>query len=150
MAFLISGAAILSWSGTPALGNVLGPMAIVGACIFWGFDNNLTRKVSLADPLQVVELKGLIAGPVNLAVGLSLGGSLPALTAVAISGLVGFVGYGMSLALFILALRELGTARTAAYFSTAPFLGSVLAIMALAEPLTWQLAVAGVLMAIGV
>jgi drug/metabolite transporter (DMT)-like permease len=150
MAFLVAGATILAWTGTPTLGNVLGPLAIVGACISWGLDNNLTRKVSLADPLQIVQLKGLIAGPVNLVLGLSLGASLPSLSAMAISGIVGFISYGLSLALFVLALRELGTARTGAYFSTAPFIGSAAAVIVLSEPMTAQLAVAGVLMAIGV
>ena len=69
MACLVAGAIVLSWSGQPTLSGLLGPLAIVGACIAWGLDNNLTRKVSLADPLQIVELKGLIAGPVNLALG---------------------------------------------------------------------------------
>lgn len=150
MGFLIAGAALLAWSGSPTLDSIVGPLAIFGACIFWGLDNNLTRKVSLADPLQIVELKGLIAGPVNLVLGLSLGASFPEITAVAIAGIVGFVGYGLSLALFVLALRELGTARTGAYFSTAPFIGSVAAVIALGEPITTQLAIAGVLMAFGV
>jgi drug/metabolite transporter (DMT)-like permease len=88
-----------------------------------GLDNNLTRKVSLADPLQIVELKGLIAGPVNLALGLAAGGHLPGLWVAVTAGLVGFLGYGVSLVLFVYALRHLGTARTGAYFSTAPFLG---------------------------
>ena len=74
MGCLLMGAIVLSWSGTPTLANFIGPIAIVGACIAWGFDNNFTRKVSLADPLQVVELKGLIAGPVNLALGVLAGG----------------------------------------------------------------------------
>ena len=67
MACLIAGAVVLTWSRQPSLASVAGPMAIVGACIAWGLDNNLTRKVSLSDPLQIVELKGLIAGPVNFA-----------------------------------------------------------------------------------
>ena len=106
------------------MSGLLGPLAIVGACIAWGLDNNLTRKVSLADPLQIVELKGLIAGPVNLALGL-LGRrhALPGCPRQSPSGAVGFLGYGVSLALFVVALRNLGTARTGAYFSTAPFLG---------------------------
>jgi hypothetical protein len=116
----------------------------------WGLDNNLTRKVSLADPLQVVQLKGLIAGPFNLVLGLALGATLPTLSAVLIAGVVGFFGYGVSLALFVVALRHLGTARTGAYFSTAPFIGSVAAIFALGEPITVQLAVAGAFMAVGV
>ena len=125
-------------------------MAIIGACIAWGLDNNLTRKISLADPLQIVELKGLIAGPVNLALGLWAGGSFPAVSPLLIGGLVGFLGYGVSLALFIRALRELGTARTGAYFSTAPFIGALAAVLFLREPVSVQLVVAGLLMGLGV
>ena len=150
MCCLVVGAAVLSWSGTPTMDNLVGPLAIVGACLAWGLDNNLTRKVSLADPLQIVQLKGLIAGPFNLVLGLALGAALPAVSAVLIAGVVGFFGYGVSLALFVVALRHLGTARTGAYFSTAPFLGSVAAIVVLGEPITAQLAIASVFMTIGV
>lgn len=116
----------------------------------WGLDNNLTRKVSLANPLQIVELKGLIAGPANLVLGLIAGGQLPAPSVTALAGLVGFVGYGVSLALFVYALRHLGTARTGDYFSTKPFLGAIAALVLLREPLTVQLLAAGLVMAIGV
>lgn len=150
MASLVGGAIVLSWTGQPKLSGILGPLAIAGACLAWGLDNNLTRKVSLADPLQIVELKGLIAGPVNLAIGWWVGGSLPPLSPLLIAGLVGFLGYGVSLALFVFALRDLGTARTAAYFSTAPFLGTVAAILVLHEPVTAQLLAAGLLMGLGV
>jgi len=150
MLCLMAGAAVLSWSGTPTLDTVAGPIAIVGACLAWGLDNNLTRKVSLADPLHIVELKGLMAGPFNLLLGLLIGASLPSFSAIIAAGVVGFLGYGVSLALFVVALRHLGTARTGAYFSTAPFLGSIVAVIVLGEPLTAQLAGAGVLMAIGV
>ncbi len=150
MALLVAGALVLAWTGTPRLQDYIGPLAIIGACIAWGLDNNLTRKVSLADPLQIVELKGLIAGPVNLAIGLASGASLPALPSALAAGSVGFLGYGVSLALFVLALRHLGTARTGAYFSTAPFLGTLAAILFLSEPLTLQLVAAGALMAAGV
>lgn len=150
MACLVAGAVVLSWTGRPELSALVGPLAIVGACVAWGLDNNLTRKVSLADPLQIVELKGLIAGPVNLALGLAAGGHLPGLWLAATAGLVGFLGYGVSLVLFVYALRHLGTARTGAYFSTAPFLGAIAALALLREPLTVQLIAAGLLMAIGV
>ena len=150
MACIVGGALVLSWSGQPQLSGVLGPLAIVGACVAWGLDNNLTRKVSLADPLQIVELKGLIAGPVNLALGLLAGGHMPGLAAAVLAALVGFLGYGVSLVLFVHALRHLGTARTGAYFSTAPFLGAIAALALLREPLTSQLLVAGLLMAVGV
>jgi drug/metabolite transporter (DMT)-like permease len=150
MACLAAGAIALSWSGQPSLSALLGPIAIVGACIAWGLDNNLTRKVSLADPLQIVEIKGLIAGPVNLVLGLIAGGQIPGMTASLLAGLVGFLGYGVSLVLFVFALRHLGTARTGAYFSTAPFLGAIAALAFLQEPFTGQLALAGVLMGLGV
>jgi drug/metabolite transporter (DMT)-like permease len=150
MLCLVAGAAVVSWSGVPTAATVLGPLAIAGACLAWGLDNNLTRKVSLADPLQIVELKGLVAGPFNLVLGLSIGAALPAISGIMVAGCVGFLGYGVSLALFIVALRHLGTARTAAYFATAPFIGSAAAVVALGEPITAQLAAAGVLMAVGV
>ena len=101
MTCLVMGAAILSWSGQPSLSALVGPLTILGACLAWGLDNNLTRKMSLADPLQIVEVKGLIAGPVNLALGLWAGGTLPPLSPLIIAGIVGFLGYGLSLALFI-------------------------------------------------
>ncbi len=150
MLALVAGALALSWTGQPTFENAIGPLAIVGACAAWGLDNNLTRKVSLADPLQIVEMKGLIAGPCNIAIGLWAGGQIPGAATAVAAGLVGFLGYGVSLALFVLALRDLGTARTSAYFSTAPFLGALVAIAALGEPLTVQFAVAGALMAAGV
>ena len=124
-------------------------MAIIGACVAWGLDNNLTRKVSLADPLQIVELKGLIAGPVNLDLGTMGRRRVPRLSPLLIAGLVGFLGYGVSLALFIRALRDLGTARTGAYFSTAPFIGALVAVLFLREPVSVQLVVAGLLMGVG-
>jgi drug/metabolite transporter (DMT)-like permease len=150
MGSIAAGAVVLSWSGEPQLAGLLGPLAIVGACTAWGLDNNLTRKISLADPLQIVELKGLVAGPVNLALGVLAGGQLPGVATALAAGAVGFLGYGVSLVLFIHALRHLGTARTGAYLSTAPFLGAVAALVLLQEPLTIQLLGAGVLMGFGV
>jgi drug/metabolite transporter (DMT)-like permease len=150
MACIVVGAMVLSWSGQPTLSSVLGPLAIIGACVAWGVDNNLTRKVSLSDPLDIVELKGLIAGPVSLILGLVAGGSIPSISVVILAGLVGFIGYGVSLALFVWALRHLGSARTGAYFSTAPFLGALASVVVLREPVTGQLIVAGVLMGAGV
>jgi drug/metabolite transporter (DMT)-like permease len=150
MACLVAGALVLSWTGAPTLSTLLGPLAIVGACVAWGLDNNLTRKVSLADPLQIVELKGLTAGPFNVLLACWMGGTLPQAGPIALAGLAGMLGYGASLALFVLALRDLGTARTGAYFSTAPFFGAAVAVVALGEPMTAQLLVAAALMAIGV
>jgi drug/metabolite transporter (DMT)-like permease len=146
---LVVGAIVVSWSGTPTLHTVLGPLAIIGACIVWGLDNNLTRKISFADPLQIVALKGLVAGPVNLLLGLSAGGTLPGPFPALIGAIVGFFSYGVSLVLFVMALRHLGTARTGAYFSMAPFFGAVVAVV-MGEPISGQLIIAGAFMAAGV
>jgi drug/metabolite transporter (DMT)-like permease len=150
MVCLVAGALVLSWSGSLGPDTLIGPLAIIGACIAWGLDNNLTRKVSLADPLQIVALKGLTAGPFTLALGLFGGGTLPALLPGLVAAIVGFLCYGVSLALYVHALRHLGTARTSAYFSTAPFFGAAVAVLALGEPVTPQLIIAGPLIALGV
>ena len=145
---ILAGALLLSWRGGPA-GASIGSLAIAGACLAWGIDNNLTRKLSAADPVQIALIKGLVAGSVNLVLALALGGRLPPLPGLAGSALVGFLGYGVSLVLFVLALRHLGAARTGAYFSTAPFLGAILSVCMFGEPVTWRLIVAGALMGIG-
>ncbi len=145
---ILAGAIALSWQGGPA-GIEIGAIAIIAACVAWGIDNNVTRKLSSADPKQIAMIKGLAAGTVNLVLALSQGEELPALTAIAAAGIVGFLGYGVSLVLFVLALRHLGSARTGAYFSTAPFMGAVLALEVLGEPVTWQLVFAAILMGIG-
>ncbi|HEX6634214.1 MAG TPA: DMT family transporter [Usitatibacter sp.] len=104
----------------------------------------------LADAAQVAMWKGLAAGATNLALALALGSRLPAPPVVALAGLLGFVSYGASLVLFVRALRDLGTARTGAYFSTAPFAGAIISVLWLGEPVTAALAAAAALMAAGV
>jgi drug/metabolite transporter (DMT)-like permease len=146
---IVAGAVWLSWQGG-SLRAGTGALAIAGACLAWGIDNNLTRKLSAADPVQITLIKGLIAGGVNLAIALLRGARVPGIAAIGAAGLVGLIGYGASLVMFVLALRQLGAARTGAYFSTAPFIGAVLSVLLLAEPVTLRLIGAGVLMAIGV
>jgi len=109
----------------------------------------LTRRLSAADPVQIAMIKGLAAGAANLALASIAGAQLPSGAAIGGAALIGFFGYGISLVMFVVGLRHLGAARTAAYFSTAPFIGAVLAIAMLGEPVTGRLAVAGMLMAIG-
>jgi len=150
MAAIVAGAAILSWSGTLQVSSPWPPLAILGACLCWGIDNNLTRKVSLSDPFQIAAIKGLVAGATNVTLALSMGMTIPSLDIIATSILVGFLGYGVSLALFVMALRELGAARAGAYFSTAPFVGAILAVPLLGDPVSLPLLFAGGLMAIGV
>ena len=123
-------------------------MGIVAACLLWALDNNFTRKIAGADPVHIAAIKGIMAGATNLAVGLGAGGTLPGVPTLAAAAALGFASYGVSLVLFIYALRHLGAARTAAHFSTAPFIGAALAVPLLGEPVTSALAAAGALMAI--
>ena len=144
---ILAGAVLLSWQGHASF--QWGAALIAGACLCWGLDNNLTRKLSSADPVQIAMLKGLVAGSVNLALALASGAALPPAGTVLAAGVVGFLGYGVSLALFVSSLRHLGTARTGAYFSLAPFVGAVLAVLMLGEPVSATLIGAGALMALG-
>jgi drug/metabolite transporter (DMT)-like permease len=140
MLLIVAAGAMLSWDQATVHGIPLGALAIVGACLCWGIDNNLTRKVSASDAVQIACVKGLIAGTVNLVIAGALGIHLPAPTIVFGAAVLGFCGYGLSLVMFVLALRHLGTARTGAYFSAAPFVGAVISMMLLAEqpgPLFW-------------
>jgi len=149
MAAIVAGAAILSWPDDLRLAGAWPALAVLGACLAWGIDNNLTRKVALTDATWIASIKGLAAGTVNLALAIALGSKLPRLPDVASAMMLGLFAYGVSLALFVVALRHLGTARTGAYFSVAPFLGAVLALL-LGDAVTPQLVAAGALMAFGV
>jgi threonine/homoserine efflux transporter RhtA len=147
---LLVGGGILSFSGNQFGGDALGMVAIAGACVGWAIDNNLTKYVGSLDATVLAALKGVIAGIVNVTLALSLGQQLPSAAVIGSSLAIGFVGYGLSLVLFILSLRKIGAARTSAYFSTAPFAGAAIAIILLHEPITWVLGISGILMAIGV
>lgn len=149
MVAIVAGALVLSWPGEARFAGLWPALAVIGACLAWGIDNNLTRKVSLTDATWIAAVKGLVAGVVNLLLAIMLGASLPSWSSVGGAMVVGFLAYGVSLALFVISLRHLGTARTGAYFSVAPFFGAVLAI-ALGEPVTVPLLIAGALMAIGI
>jgi drug/metabolite transporter (DMT)-like permease len=146
---ILAGAVLLAWEG----GGVAldrGALLVAGACLAWGIDNNLTRKLSAADPAEIAMIKGFAAGGVNFA--LAWGWRQvepPPVETWLEAGLVGLFGYGISVALFVAALRHLGVARASAYFSLAPFIGAVLALVVLDEPLTLRLAAAGALMALG-
>jgi drug/metabolite transporter (DMT)-like permease len=145
---ILAGAVLLSWQGK-TLSFDTGALLVAGACLAWGLDNNFTRKISAADPVSIAMLKGLVAGVVNIALALAAGFHMPPLHLSIAAGFIGIFGIGVSLVLFILALRHLGTARTGAYYSTAPFIGAILAVVFLGEPLTVTLVAAALLMAIG-
>jgi drug/metabolite transporter (DMT)-like permease len=149
MALIVAGGMVLSTGPALRAGGMAGPTAITGACLAWAVDNNLTRKVAINDAMTIACIKGLIAGAVCVGLALQFGAHRPSGGLLLRAGLLGFVSYGLSLTLFVVALRRLGTARTGAYFSVAPFVGAVLAV-ALGAPLTGSLGVAGLFMAAGV
>jgi drug/metabolite transporter (DMT)-like permease len=133
MLLIVAAGALASLQGSAGGGFTAGALYIAAACLAWAIDNNLTRKVSAGDPATIAAIKGIVAGTVNVGIALALGAGLPSIAQAAAAGLIGFVGYGLSLALFVIALRELGAARTGAYFSVAPFAGALLAVAALGE-----------------
>lgn len=149
MLSILAGAVALSWPGEGKLAEFWPSLAVLGACLAWGIDNNLTRKVALNDAAWIASVKGWVAGSVNLLLALWLGASLPAWDRVGGALTVGFLAYGVSLTLFVIGLRHLGSARTGAYFSVAPFFGAVIAV-SMGETITPLLIAAGILMAIGI
>jgi drug/metabolite transporter (DMT)-like permease len=151
MVTIVAGGVVLSWPiGDAGQSSWLGPLAVAAACLCWAIDNNLTRKVSASDALFIASSKGMIAGVVNTALAFYLGASLPLAATVISAMAVGLFGYGLSLVLFVLALRGLGAARTGAYFSTAPFIGAAVALALLDESTSPTFWLAAALMGVGV
>ena len=149
MVAIVAGGILLSWEPGGATFST-GALFIGGACLCWAIDNNLTRKVSTNDAMLVAGLKGLVAGTCNTALALAGGATWPGLPTVGASLLVGFFGYGLSLTLFVVGLRVLGTARTGAYFSVAPLFGVIISLSiwpSVPGPLFWLAAAS---MALGV
>ena len=150
MIAITAGCAVLSWSDEGPFFISWGSLAVIAACLSWGIDNNLTRQVSEGDPVEIAAAKGIIAGTVNTAIALVNGAGAPGPFTLLASAWVGLLGYGVSLMFFVLSLRNLGTARTGAYFSLAPFVGALLAILILGEGVTPNFLAGAVLMGIGV
>ena len=147
---IVAGGLLLVWAPGKQGDAWFGLVLIAVACLCWAIDNNLTRRVSASDAVLIAGLKGLVAGAINLGLALLVGQTLPPLGVMSLALVVGFLGYGVSLVLFVLALRHLGTARAAAYFSVAPFFGALLALLLQGDAVTPQLITAGLLMAAGV
>lgn len=151
MLAIVAGGVALGWqTGSSAQSSTIGPVLVSFACLCWAIDNNLTRKVSASDALFVAGIKGVVAGTVNTMLAFSMGAALPSLATLSSTMCVGLVGYGISLVLFVLALRGLGTARTGAYFSTAPFIGATLALFVFSETTSPAFWIAAALMGLGV
>ena len=151
MALIVAGGIVLAWPQVGDAGaSAGGATLIAAACLCWALDNNLTRQASGTDALFIAGIKGLIAGTTNVVLAMALGASLPLPSLLAFAMAVGLLGYGASLVLFVLALRGLGSARCSAYFSTAPFLGAAIAVVAFHEPTSAGFWVTAALMAAGV
>jgi drug/metabolite transporter (DMT)-like permease len=150
MVAIVAGGVALSWEGRVSWGGLSGPLAVAGACLCWGIDNNLTQKVSASDPVQIAMLKGIVAGTVNTSIAILLGARWPSVSGISGALFLGFLSYGVSLVFFVMALRDLGTARTGAYFSIAPFVGAVLSLVIFREYPTPLLLAAAMLMGAGI
>lgn len=150
MAAILGGGALLGWPEGAVGSGVVGPVLIGAACLAWAVDNNLTQRIAGADPLQTAAIKGLVAGSINIAIAAAIGATAPPGPALIAALGLGLAGYGASLVCYLKALRVLGTARTGAYFSVAPFVGAALAAILWHEAPTPLLALAALLMCVGV
>jgi drug/metabolite transporter (DMT)-like permease len=132
-----------NWGFSPAA------LGIIAACILWGLDNNFTRNISAKDPLMIVTIKGLGAGCFSLGLASLLGQKFPDINVVIAAMVLGSLSYGLSIVLFIHALRSLGSARTSALFGTAPLVGMILSFILFREFPGWLFLVALLLMVAG-
>jgi len=147
---IVAGGAALSSGLAGAGGRLAGVAAVAGACAAWALDNNLSQRLSLRDPVAVARVKSLAAGAVNVTLALALGERIPRGPTLAAMLATGFLGYGVSILLHLLAMRQLGAARQAAYFATAPFMGALASVPILGERLGAAELGAGAVMAVGV
>lgn len=152
MVLIVLGCLTLSLNSGVSAGTdtLLGFSLISLACLSWGIDNNVTRSISHLDPVLIASFKGLIAGSANLFLGYLIGERLSWNIQILQVGILGFLGIGISLVAFIISLGSIGTARTGAIFSTAPFIGSLLSIIFLKESLSVPFAIALMLMSGGI
>ena len=119
---------ILSIDDMSGLDFSAGSLLVLAACLCWGLENNCTRMLSSKDPVEIVVIKGLFSGAGSLAIAVCAGESFPAVLHMFLALLLGFVAYGLSIVFYIYAQRELGAARTSAYYAVAPFIGVALSL----------------------
>ena len=141
---------IISWDPTQSKFSVLGPLLIVLAAFCWGIDNNLTRQISEKNPVQITWIKGLVAGSISLVLALILGNKISFSINILYALILGAFSYGISLVLFIQALKGLGSSRTGAFFSMGPFIGALISLLIFRNQSQWLMVPAFVFMALGV
>ncbi len=147
---IILSSMFLSWTNYLEVGVSWGALAVIGACLCWGIDNNLTRQIAERDSLQVATIRSCISGVVSVGIALLMGEAQPTVKAITTVGILGFFTHGLSLLCFVLALRNIGASRTGAYFSLAPFIGALGSIMFLGEQPPPYLLITLALMMLGV
>jgi drug/metabolite transporter (DMT)-like permease len=151
MASVVVACVVLAWPrAVDGSTSITGAALIALACLGWAIDNNFTRRISGNDATTIAAAKGLVGGAANIALAIATGAARPLPVAAIESAVVGFFGYGLSLVLFVVALRDLGAARASAYFGIAPFVGVVVAFIVLAEAPDSRFWIALPLMALGV
>lgn len=126
-----------------------GSLLVLGATICWGLENNCTRQIADRDPMEIVTIKGFGSGLGALAIALAIGESLPDWRHLAVILLLGYVAYGLSIYCYTYAQRAIGAARTSTYYALAPFIGALLSILLLGEPVTLVFTAASLIMAVG-
>ncbi|MBK1812243.1 DMT family transporter [Clostridium sp. YIM B02505] len=124
---------ILSWDFKNQWGVSIGSLGVVLACFCWGIDNNFTRNISAKNPFTIVTMKGIVAGSFSLVLAKLLNNRIPEFRLVIIAMIIGFFCYGVSIVLFVFAMRHIGSTRTSALFGTAPFIGSILSFILLGD-----------------
>ena len=124
---------ILSFEDASSLDFSLGSVFVLLACVCWGFENNCTRAMSAGDPLEIVVIKGFGSGFGSLVIALVIGESFPPLRTVVLALILGFIAYGLSIFFYVHAQRNLGAARTSAYYAIAPFIGVFLSLIIFRE-----------------
>ena len=140
---------LLSFEGTGSFHFSYGSLFVLLATACWGLENNCTRKISSKSTYEIVVLKGIFSGGGAFIIALLLGEKQPEMKYILLAMLLGFVAYGLSIFLYIRAQRDLGAAKTSAYYAVAPFVGAFLSLVLLGEKLTRVYFVALVVMIAG-
>ena len=128
-----------------------GAFFVILACFCWALDNNFARKISASDPIEITAFKGVIAGAVNMIIGYfySAETQLPNLAQIAKISVIGFFSYGVCFVFIVKSLNLIGAARTGTYFGIAPFIGALMSVIILSEPITTNLIISAFLMGLG-